>query len=836
MYIHQLKSSGWRQAFHKLSITQLKILLSGMAMALYLMACGGGVSGGGTGGGTPVQPNVASSIGPVRGFGSIFVGKIEFDDAIEKVTSQDGLPVDANDLALGVQVSILSTTTTLSTTDINAVAGIEIKRLFMGTLEVVSDTGKSILRLNGQRVLTDRRTVVVDAASAQALAGTRVHVSGYLEPVRNDIIATRIEPVKSSAPARDTVYITGSVRSIDTEKQIASLGFTTVSYADVPSISGELNAGDVVRVEAKFSTAAPLQLIAFRLTKLSAVPGKGDVVLRGVVQSRPSAASPRTALIVDGYSIQISDAVLSELPDLRRGSTVEVIGRLENTTVQNASLRIIGYPIDTLPGEEPVQEPPADPGAPPVDDYEIKGGIVESVDPGSASYVVRGIRIQMPLGSSLPPEIYVGSVVSIAGEVRQDATGFYLEAVVTKPDRQWQGAQAIPAEGVSSSILLDSSGDAITFWHDTNNASAVSSSYYNAALNRWTLQAPVSLGVGTVNLVTTAVNDGRAVSVYTSPSGCVYAKALSTQVANWGSTQQIGNCTDFVSAHTAAIDAAGNAVLVWTRQLSASSYGLYGSKYDAASASWSPSTPIFSTTSASFFFANALATDNQGNAMVAWAVGNTTYASRYSNGAWSSASVVDSANRTPTNLVLDDNGNATLISFGNGLEARRYTISGGWQPAVVLGALTGGGKNTMATDGAGNVVVVWRSSNTIGNLYAKKYSIDNAGWGPTQELFTLSYPVDSPLIAANRNGQAVLVFNTVGNTNPARKSEVYAQRYNFTTDSWGEATLQQIPSELGIGSFDTAQRVAINNTGAAIITWRQRDAALVTRNYINILR
>ena len=134
-------------------------VFAGFALALGLMSCGGGggeggVSGGGTGGGTPGPISVSApaiSFGAIGGLGSIFINAFEFDDALNLVTSQDGFPVSASDLGMGVQVSVLNekTSQTLNLTANNRTGGIQIKRLFLGVLQ---ENGADIKKglVNGQ--------------------------------------------------------------------------------------------------------------------------------------------------------------------------------------------------------------------------------------------------------------------------------------------------------------------------------------------------------------------------------------------------------------------------------------------------------------------------------------------------------------------------------------------------------------------------------------------------------------------------------------------------------------------------------------------------------------
>ncbi len=856
---HIFLSMGWnRLRLFTGSTRSFTAWLMISTLALVLASCGGagGVSGGGTGGGIPV------STGPINGFASIIVAGYEFDEPISLTTSQDGLPVVPSDLGLGVHVSILGATQTLDTSALNKVGSIEIRRWFMGNLvaEQNSDSRTGVrLSINGQRILTDRRTIVVDAVSAQAFAGKKVQVAGYLEPVRNDIIATRIELAKPELAATQKAYITGRVESVSAVSQTASLGFATIDFANVASEEA-LQAGEIIRFEANTAGSVNTAFKATKLTKITPSLGAGDVTLRGVVLSRPSEASPNTALIVDGYVVQLAATQIAQnLADIRRGSVVEVTGRLnQTTTVQNAQVRIIGYPVDTLPGEQSVQEPPP-PNNGVVDDYIIRGGIVESVNTVSNSFVLRGVRIQMPNGVPLPAEVYVGSKISIAGQVKQDEAGFYLESVITQPDRQWQAAQQIAQTDRAQNILIDSTGAARVMWIEPNT-SDLQSTLYDSALGQWTAQPAISLGVGTVsrsNLDALQQNlpthgNGRSMIAFIAGAssqggGCIYAKKIGVSAADWDTSppQQVStDCTSTVdTAFSLAMDSSGNAMLVWTRQISSSSFILLASRYDAQADSWG--TPVNVSGTNTTFITPYVAMDNQGSAIAAWSQGgNGSYANRYNAGSWGTAQTI--INRSINNLVMDSNGNAALFASGsNQLAVRRFSIgTQSWVNTVYVfdTTLSGGGSNVAAVDRTGRIVIVWRRSNTIGALFSAQYNPIADSWSATQNIANSTQRLEVSSLSVNSTGQAILGYITVGrdsfNVNqPAEKSEAFAKRYSFANDGWSTSSVQQgLPDVAAGAAIVNKPRSAINDNGVAVMTWGQRDTAGVRRSFANVLR
>jgi hypothetical protein len=407
------------------------LLLTGLVLSISLTSCGGGVSGGGTGGGGPKGPldaaSLASSFGSVNGLGSIFVGLYEFDDAIAKVTAQDGFPVTANDLAMGVQVSVANqiTSQSLALNANNATSSILIKRMFMGVLRANPGNSESAL-LNGQQLFFDRRTAVAGALSPLGLVDTWVQVSGYLEPTLNTVVITRIEPATAAQITQNQIYLTARVLSVGAANATASVGFATLSLVNIsPAVT--IKANDVVRVQGTFEAASTTVVSAARVTQLKPESGEGGSTFRGIVSSRPTAASPSTPLVVDGYTIELP---VNTIPaDVRRGSVLEVRGLLTGTTLTSVSYTVVSNPKITLPGEDPIEDVPSgNPNGVPLPDYLIYKSPVQSVN-ADGSFVVRGLRvIPFVIPGQSAPVVVVGQVISIAGEARSDALGFYISA------------------------------------------------------------------------------------------------------------------------------------------------------------------------------------------------------------------------------------------------------------------------------------------------------------------------------------------------------------------------------------------------------------------------
>jgi hypothetical protein len=828
------------------------VMLSLLAV-MFVASCGGGVSGGGTGGSVPTS----SSRGPINGLGSIIVAGVEFDDPINQTQAEDGAKLSNNDLTLGVQVSVLGASQTLQASGVNPVQSIVIQRRFMGVLQSNEREGKPVLSINGQRILTDRRSIVVGRLAAQEFAGQKVLVSGYLEPARNDIIATRIELAPASVPI-DRVYITAKVQAVDTDAKLALLGFTTVSFAQALDAGSAIKAGDIIRFEASAVAGSTKGVVASRWSNVGVNAFQGDITLRGVVASRPTSSSPNSPLVVDGHSVFLSQAALVALPDLRKGSTVEVKGRLEQTGIFNANVRIIGYPIDPLLGEETVQEPVPVPGAPPVDDYVIKGGIVESVDTANNSYVVRGVRIQTPAGASLPPEIYVGSRVSLAGQVRQSPTGFYLESVITTPDRQWRAAQQIATTDGAKEVMIDGSGQARIVWREPGTNSLQTTLYVpdNTASNlgTWTAYPSISLGsVPLTHIVFGKVNqpasgglgiNANALGMVAYVAGkCVYAKPIGVQDSQWRNTQQVSvGCDENISLPVLALEAGGNAMLAWVHSIPSSGNVIKASVFSAQTQTWSAPATLSAPTLRGIY--PAVAINGSGQSVVTWSElfisipdpYFVSYASFYSLGLWATPTQIFST-REIERVGIDNSGVATMLASDQfGMQVAQYDANTGVRTSLTTLDSAPVNRSLLGLDGAGNVVVIWQDNITDGKLYASQFNKALGTWSSVKNIVNASQTADLQSIATDANGNALLSYAELGTQGVALNA--YAVRYSFSNNSWGapamlEGTPPNFPASPAIRN---EPRVAMNDRGEALITWQQLASDGSKRSFASFLR
>jgi hypothetical protein len=402
-----------------------------------LSACGGagGVSGGGTGGGSPtpvsiVQPanlgGAALSASSVSGLGSatVYLGAVAFEQSAGTLPALDGLPFGVQ-AQPGAQLAVVPVSRSFELGKGEAVAQRFAWRAAVGLLEYNPQAApRDQLRVNNQRILVNRFTVLVGVPQVADLAGKAVAVAGYLETIDNDIIATRIEALPEGTDLAGQQVVTASVQSVDAQAQLASLGFASLQLQNI-SLQTPVRVGQVLHIRARASQENPGALSALSIVQLGAFGGQGDLVLRAPVSSRPNASQPSKALVVGGYSVDVSSLTPLQLQDIRLGSVVEVIGALNGQVITPRSLRLISNPV-VLPSGE-TEPPPDDPKTDdePREDYQILDAEIEQLDAVNRRFVLRGLRVQLHDGQS-PVELANGQQISVAGETRNDEQGQYL--------------------------------------------------------------------------------------------------------------------------------------------------------------------------------------------------------------------------------------------------------------------------------------------------------------------------------------------------------------------------------------------------------------------------
>jgi hypothetical protein len=310
-----------------------------MALAALLSACGGdsqlaGINGGGISNGGNSDTGVV--VGPITGFGSIFVNGIEFDLNGSTNVTVDGVP-NLGQTALGIGQIVTVKGTINQSTGMGTASSIEYSNNLKGKVTAVY-TANNTFTVIGQTVKVTGTTVFEGLASLADLKSTDyVEVSGFVDTSGN-IEATRVELQASS----NNVELSGTVSSLPDPNSPPSsppsftIGATTVSYSlGVPVNGGSLEIGACVEVKGSYIDT---QINASRIdVKSCGLPSSPYVIgeIQGIITTSLSGSTfkigTQTISITNTTQYNVSGTPASLL--VAGPTAVEVEGTFDNSPV-----------------------------------------------------------------------------------------------------------------------------------------------------------------------------------------------------------------------------------------------------------------------------------------------------------------------------------------------------------------------------------------------------------------------------------------------------------------------------------------------------------------------
>ncbi|MDO8990769.1 MAG: hypothetical protein Q7U91_14185 [Sideroxyarcus sp.] len=285
-----------------------------------------------------------------------------------------------------------------------------------------------------------------------------------------------------------------------------------------------------------------------------------------------------------------------------------------------------------------------------------------------------------------------------------------------------------------------------------------------------------------------------------------------------------------------AFDANGNAFAVWSQPaVSGGKFKIWTSRYEPGSG-WGNAAQIQTTDTTLDYRVPQIAFDANGDAIVAFAGfhpdGSETWAARYTaaNSSWGTATQL-TANGANPQIAIDTGGNAMAVwqSWNGGaydIEARRYAAgTSTWESPQLIETNAGSADTPqIAFDAGGNAMVVWTQWGVHYDIWANRY-VAGTGWGTATLIEAVDGDAGYPQIASDAAGNAMAVWEQHDGTT----NSIYSNRYS--AGNWGSATLVE-------NSADFAERssIAINGSDKAIVVWTEIDSGDVTsvwaRSYV----
>lgn len=365
-------------------------IAAALAVAALIAGCGGSVGVGGTG---------SYSSGPIDGFGSIFVGGIEFDDSRATVVDEDGAERTRDALRLGMSTEV----------DGEAIGGSDAAPTAVATrIRMIAELvglASSIDTANGTLIVFDQTVMVVDGATAfdpafaNGLAsvtdGSPLAVSAYFDAAANRYVATLIAPyggVPTAYQAR------GTVQDLDTTARTFRLGAALFVYDGSQPL---LENGAYLRVRAATTKVGGRWMVVDVAPGARELPNLDRVKLRGAITRFVSA----TDFSLNGQPVDARAADRIGPPgDLALGEPVVVDGAVIDGVVVAKTVR-----LDRRGGSN-------DQGS-----VALKGAI-ESIDTAAQTLVVRGTTVfyganGVQFSGGTATELAVGRAIDVRGVV-----------------------------------------------------------------------------------------------------------------------------------------------------------------------------------------------------------------------------------------------------------------------------------------------------------------------------------------------------------------------------------------------------------------------------------
>ena len=401
----------------------------------------------------------------------------------------------------------------------------------------------------------------------------------------------------------------------------------------------------------------------------------------------------------------------------------------------------------------------------------------------------------------------------------QQSDGVYFHVWAnryTVATKSW-GTEALIGPGVGDAwdprIAIDSHGNALVVWYQDGDPTGAGrndiwSNYYTAGS-----------GWGSAMLVETD-NAGPAVSpqVAFDPSGVGVAVWLqsdgtASQIRSnrftagaWGTVAVLEAVTPGASrSPQIALDASGNALVVWSRYDGTSAFdNIWANRYTAGSG-WGTAGLIESDNTGAATVPQ-VAFDASGNALAVWQQSDGSrrniWSNRFKAGTgWGTAELIEwnnGADADNPQIAVAGNGDAVAVWQQNGnsgpptrIWSNRYTVGSGWGgfPALIQTDISGGGTATalapqIAMDASGNALAVWvqpdGASDNTPDIWVSRYTV-GSGWGTTANHGQVRInipgatgsPAGWPQIAIDANGNALVVWYQSDGVNDS----IWANRY-----------------------------------------------------------
>jgi hypothetical protein len=377
------------------------------AAAALLVGCGADQLAGIQGSGAPAPASV-TVVGPVTGFGSIFVDGVEYTTSGAQIRVDDQPGTEAQ-LRVGQIVTLRGTLKSSGTT--GTASDVQFTSDLRGPVQNVDLDARTFTVL-GQTVRVTDATLFDDGIQLAGIQGSglSVQVSGFTSST-GEIVASRVDPTSST-----TLQLRGAVRELDTTARTFRINTLTVDYSGVEPI-GTLANASVVTVQGN----AVSQAGVLTATRVQVFAGLGAAAndsgrIEGVITSFVSNAD----FMVNGQRVSTDSSTQFMLQGVTLGLNVAV--KVRGTF--NASGVLVATRVEAK-----------------AQTLSVVRGLVDSVSASTNTLTVLGVavttvasttfedRAAQPLRSFQLSDVRTGDYVEVRGNANAGGNGLVASLV-----------------------------------------------------------------------------------------------------------------------------------------------------------------------------------------------------------------------------------------------------------------------------------------------------------------------------------------------------------------------------------------------------------------------
>jgi hypothetical protein len=409
-------------------------------------------------------------------------------------------------------------------------------------------------------------------------------------------------------------------------------------------------------------------------------------------------------------------------------------------------------------------------------------GAPAMVDAGGAPVAVSYLK-PSPTGGARN-----GDTVSLLLEIHGATTRLVARHYAAASGR-WTAAvdiQGNSRRAESPELSVDGAGNACAVWEEEQEDGrfVVRAARFDAAAGRWSSPVTISNASGPTShygMPAVALSQkGNIIVAWKQYYGGDATKATidtayyDTVSQQWTPAHSLQSSTTDTNFPIAAIDARGNAMVLWSQAVAKPGVlTTHAARYDAAAKTWSGNTMIAANDIDSSYVL-AFGFDPAGNAIGIW-IGDYRFDAKLStarynaaSNSWGKAEVLRTGDIGPHQIAIDPAGNALLVwsEFNQALgtfaiESRRYqSATGTWSalPSPALSADINFSSNMpLVVDPAGNALTAWVSYwGTSYTMYATRFNVWTGKWDTPVIVATDASAMREPALTVDQSGQAML--------------------------------------------------------------------------------